>query len=108
LMRVLESRARLVRGFSHDVKNPLGAADGHAQLLEGGVVGPLTADQQRGVGRIRHSIRSALTLIEDMVELVRAEAGQIELEWAETDVPEVTRDLVDEYRATASARGIRL
>jgi signal transduction histidine kinase len=30
LARVIESRSRLIRGFSHDVKNPLGAADGYA------------------------------------------------------------------------------
>ena len=42
LERVTESRARLMRGFSHDVKNPLGAADGHAQILAEGVLGDLS------------------------------------------------------------------
>ncbi|MGH7555958.1 MAG: GAF domain-containing protein, partial [Longimicrobiales bacterium] len=46
LERVMESRARLIRGFSHDVKNPLGGADGYAQMLENGLKGALTAPQQ--------------------------------------------------------------
>jgi len=37
LQSVLESRGRLMRGFSHDVKNPLGAADGYAALLQDGI-----------------------------------------------------------------------
>ena len=32
--RAARSRERMVRGFSHDLKNPLGAADGHAALFE--------------------------------------------------------------------------
>lgn len=108
LMRVAESRARLVRGFSHDMKNPLGAADGYAQLLEEGVVGPLSEDQMRAISRIRQSIHSALLLIDDLVELVRAEAGQLELERAETDLPELTGELLDTYRAAASGRGITI
>ncbi|HEV2130925.1 MAG TPA: GAF domain-containing protein, partial [Longimicrobiaceae bacterium] len=86
--RVTESRARLIRGFSHDLKNPLGAADGHAALLEDGILGELEPRQLNSVGRIRASISSALGLINDLVELARAEAGQIEIQSGPTDVRE--------------------
>src|SRR5690606_40166754 len=58
LERVTESRARLMRGFSHDVKNPLGAADGYAALLEDGILGELTDRQLESVRSIRRSIRN--------------------------------------------------
>src|SRR5690606_6866880 len=77
LLRVMESRARLMRGFSHDVKNPLGAADGYLQLLESGVIDTLTEAQKESVGRARRSIRSALDLIDELLELARAETTQI-------------------------------
>lgn len=108
LERVTESRARLIRGFSHDLKNPLGAADGHAQLLQDEILGTLTARQQESVGRIRASIRSALGLINDLVELARAEAGQLELEPRPTDVRDATRELAEDYRAQAEGAGLRL
>lgn len=108
LERVTESRVRMMRGFSHDVKNPLGAADGHAQLLEDGILGELEPKQQQSVRRIRASIRSALDLINDLVELARAEAGQIEIEAAPTDVRAVTRELAAEYQAQAEAEGLQL
>src|SRR5215208_5987633 len=68
LVRVSESKARLMRGFSHDVKNPLGAADGFMALLEEGIMGPLNEKQGRSVGRARGSIRAALNLIGDLLE----------------------------------------
>src|SRR5690606_38744903 len=104
LMRVAERRARLVRGFSHDMKNPLGAADGHAQLLEEGLAGPLSADQAHAVSRIRQSIHTALLLLDDMSELVLAESGQLELHWAKTDVVALTEELLTDYRAAAGGK----
>src|SRR6185437_6675142 len=46
LERAMSSRQRLMRGFSHDVKNPLGAADGYAGLLTAGIYGPLSEEQR--------------------------------------------------------------
>ena len=56
LRAATESRARLIRGISHDLKNPLGVADGNAQLLQMGIRGPLSQPQQEMLARIRHGI----------------------------------------------------
>lgn len=108
LERITESRARLMRGFSHDLKNPLGAADGHAQLLEDGILGELAPKQMDSVKRIRRSINAALHLIQDLLELARAETGQIELQCAPADVASVAGEAVADFRAQAEARGLGL
>lgn len=108
LERVMESRARLIRGFSHDVKNPLHAADGFAALLEDGIMGQLSAKQQMSVSRIRHSIRSALDLIEDLLEIARAESGHIEVRRQPVDLRDVAVELGDAHRAAAEAAGLTL
>jgi signal transduction histidine kinase len=108
LARVMESRARLVRGFSHDVKNPLGAADGYLQLLEEGIPVALSEKQNESVGRARRSIASALKLIEDLTELARAEAGKIVVQREPVDVCRIARDMVEEHRARARAEGLAL
>lgn len=108
LERVTESRTRLMRGFSHDVKNPLGAADGYAQLLEDGILGELSAKQMQSVQRIRRSLQTSLHLIHELLELARAEAGQIELEPVLTDVAELVRDAAEDFRAQATAAGLGL
>jgi PAS domain S-box-containing protein len=106
LERVTESRTRLMRGFSHDVKNPLGAADGHAQLLEEGILGELAGRQRESVHRIRRSIATALRLISDLLELARAEAGQLEIECVATGVAQAAREVADDFRAQAAAAGL--
>jgi PAS domain S-box-containing protein len=108
LERVMESRSRLMRGFSHDVKNPLGAADGYLQLLEMGVQGHLTEKQKESVEKVRRALHSALRLIEDLLDLARAEAGEIEVERVPMSARDAAREVAEEYRAQAAAEGLTL
>lgn len=108
LERVSESRTRLMRGFSHDVKNPLGAADGYAALLEEGIGGELSESQQRSVHGIRRSIQSSLHLIDELLELARAEAGQIELNVERVDAAALAREVAEDFRGQVNAAGLVL
>jgi signal transduction histidine kinase/CHASE3 domain sensor protein len=108
LERLMSSRQRLMRGFSHDVKNPLGAADGYADLLNAGIYGELTVEQRESIQRIRRSIRRALDLIDDLHELARAETGNIALRRQLVDPGDLLRTSGDEYRGAANASGLSL
>lgn len=108
LEQVVRSRSRLMRGFTHDLKNPIGAADGHAALLEDGLLGELGEQQLHSIGRIRASLHNALKLIDDLNEFARAETGRLELKMAPTQVIEIARELVEQYRPTAEQAGVML
>ena len=108
LERVAQSRSRLMRGFSHDVKNPIGAADGFAELLVMDLYGKLNDAQRAGVERMRRSIKTALALIEDLHELARAETGTVKLARERVDLAELARGLGEEYHAAAAASGLTL
>jgi signal transduction histidine kinase len=101
-------RERMVRGFSHDLKNPLGAADGHAALLEEGVLGDLGEQQQQHVTRIRASLRGALEIIDDVLELARVEAGQLPIRLQRVDPQALVREIVSEYAPAAGSAGLDL
>ena len=103
-----EERQRLMRGFSHDIKNPLGAADGWAYMLERGVYGELPENVNRNIGRIRRSIRHALEVIEDLHRLVRLEAGDIPIKLEPVDMHDLASSLAEEYRVTADTAGLSL
>jgi PAS domain S-box-containing protein len=105
---VAESRHRLMRGFTHDVKNPLGAADGFLELLELGVSGNLTDAQQEYVGRARRDIRIALALVVQLLEIERAQAGELILTHESVDLGTLASDSVEDYRAAAAARQMAL
>ena len=108
LVEAMASRARFMRGVSHDLKNPIHAIDGHAQLLEDELRGPLTDAQRDSVGRIRRSARALMGLIEDLLELARAESGQLTVKLDRVILREVVRDAVEEHRAAAEAAGLAL
>jgi signal transduction histidine kinase len=108
LEHVVKSRSRLIRGFSHDVKNSVGAADGFAELLKLGVYGELPVATQPSIDRLRRSLRAALALIDDLHELGRAETGKLALSMARVDLGELLQTLVEEYQAMAQRSGLSL
>jgi signal transduction histidine kinase len=108
LEKVTESRTRLMRGFSHDVKNPIGAADGYMQLLEDELMGPLTAQQSASIARARRSLAQALRLIDDLLELARAERAQLDVKRESVNLSELARDTAEEFRAQAEQKGLAL
>ena len=108
LEQVQESRVRLMRGFTHDVKNPLGAADGYMELLEMELQGALTEKQRESVDRTRRALGAALRLIDDLLDFARAESGHLEIRHQPADVREVAREIAEEYRLQAEEASLTL
>jgi signal transduction histidine kinase len=106
LEQIMEVQARLVRGFSHDVRNPLGAAQGYALLLEEEIIDTLTARQKQSVRQIGASIHSALALIDDLVEYAKSKMGNVKIERSLTNVGELAEEILEEYRAQIEAAGL--
>ncbi|HYW08243.1 MAG TPA: ATP-binding protein, partial [Longimicrobium sp.] len=103
-----EARARLLRGVTHDIKNPLGAADGYAQLLEMELVGTLGTQQEKWVAGVRRGIGGALALIIDLLEVSSAESGDLPVHRESVDLTLLCAEAVEEHRGAAEARGHEL
>ena len=71
--------------MSHELRTPLNAISGYAQLLEMGLHGPLSEAQRDAIGRINRSGAHLLSLINDVLNFAKIDAGQVE--FAVTDVP---------------------
>ena len=108
LERVMDVQSRLVRGFSHDLKNPLGAALGYAHLLQTGIKGDLTAEQQASVERISASISSSLALIDDLVAYASRKMQKLDIQPGPTDVGQIVRQIAEEYEGQVQAAGLEL
>ncbi len=103
--RATEARGHLLRGVSHDVKNPLGAARGYAELLQQGIGGELTEQQAQFVAGIRRSIDGALAILADLLDLARADSGGLHVERVEADLGRIARDAAEDHRPAARAAG---
>ena len=106
--RSTEARNRLLRGITHDVKNPLGAARGYAELLAMGVKAPLAPEQLPLVQGVERSIDSALAIIADLLDLARVDSGGMTVNRVEVDLSELVHDAVTDFHAQAESTGHRI
>jgi signal transduction histidine kinase len=71
--------------MSHELRTPLNAIGGYAELIELGIHGPVTDEQRDALTRISRSQTHLLTLINDVLNFARIDAGQIR--YVVQDVP---------------------
>ena len=108
----LESSSRMKSEFlanmSHELRTPLNAIIGFSEALRDGLVGDLT-DQQRGfIGDIFSSGNHLLSLINDILDLSKVEAGSMMLDLESVQVHSLLMDSLSIIRGKAGARRIRL
>jgi signal transduction histidine kinase len=101
------SRRELVAWVSHDLRTPLAGLRAMAEALEDGVVSdPETiADYHR---RIRMEADRMASLVDDLFELSRINAGALELTLNSVSLGDVVSDAVASATPVATARGVRL
>ena len=79
------AKSEFLAMMSHELRTPLNAIGGYAQLLEMGVRGPVTPSQREDLERIERSQRHLLSLINDVLNFAKLEAGRVN--FAITPVP---------------------
>jgi PAS domain S-box-containing protein len=104
------SRAKtdFLRTMSHELRTPLNAITGYLDLLEAGVYGELTPEQKDAIGRVRRSSRVLLGLINDVLNIARIEAGQIEYRIESVSVKSLLEELEHMMAAQFLTAGIDL
>jgi PAS domain S-box-containing protein len=92
--------------MSHELRTPLNAIDGYSELLTMGIRGPVTPEQQKDLERIRHSSKFLLTLINDILDFAKLEAGQTALQLAEFRIGSLLATIEQIVSPQAALRGI--
>jgi two-component system cell cycle sensor histidine kinase PleC len=105
------AKSQFLANMSHELRTPLNAIIGFSQLLESELLGPLGNERYREyAGDIRDSGEHLLTIISDILDLSRVEAGRMVLEPVDTDIVELLRtgERWENERATLEGVELRL
>ncbi len=92
------AKSQFVSSAAHELKNPLTSIKGYSDLLVGGAVGPVNEGQARFLGTIRSNAERMSTLVSDLQDISRIEAGQMRLQYSAVVVSEVIDEVVRSLR----------
>jgi signal transduction histidine kinase/ligand-binding sensor domain-containing protein/DNA-binding NarL/FixJ family response regulator len=98
------AKSAFLAGVSHDLRTPLNGILGYVQILK---KTSLTEKQESGLDVIQQSGDHLLTLINDILELSRIEAGKLELTPADVHVPSFLEGIADIVRIRAEHKGLK-
>jgi len=99
-----QAKSEFLANMSHELRTPLNAIIGFAEIMESELVGPLGSPQYVGYAKdVRESGQYLLELINDILDLSKIEAGQLEANLEEVDLRKtvnvclrMTKDQADE------------
>jgi signal transduction histidine kinase/CheY-like chemotaxis protein/purine-cytosine permease-like protein len=98
------AKSRYLTGISHELRSPLNAVLGYAQLLEKACDIPPTRKDALGV--IRRSGEHLADLIEGLLDISKIEAGRLDLHRDHVRLPLLLEQLVNMFRLQAEAKGL--
>jgi PAS domain S-box-containing protein len=101
-------KSEFLANMSHELRTPLNAIIGFSEVLRDGLLGGMT-DQQRGfIGDIFNSGKHLLSLINDILDLSKVEAGKMMLDLESVEVSSLFENSLSIIRGKAETRRIRL
>jgi PAS domain S-box-containing protein len=106
--RATQMKSKFLASMSHELRTPLNAIVGFSDLLADGTPGALNSKQKRFVDHIKQGSTHLLQLINDILDLSKIEAGQLELHSEEFLVKDALPEVLSTISPLAMAKNIRV
>ena len=101
-------KSQFLSVMSHELRTPLNAINGFAQILLAGMTGELNDMQKYNIERIHSNGGQLLSLINDILDISKIEAGHITLEKEPIDVKEWVKSLTAAHSSLAAQKAVGL
>jgi PAS domain S-box-containing protein len=101
------SKSEFLAAVSHELRTPLNAIAGFTDLLQVGVHGDLTEAQENDIRRIQRNQQHLLSLIEQILNFARVEAGRLALDLRSVSVEGALADLDNMIGPQLESRGLQ-
>ena len=105
---VARRRAEFAQVMSHELRTPLTSIAGALDIVLSGYAGPLTDRQLRYVDMARQAATRMNQLVDQLLDLARAQAGSITVSAAPVQLDRLAREVIDRYRAPAATKQLTI
>jgi PAS domain S-box-containing protein len=89
-------KSQFLANMSHEFRTPLNAILGYTSMLLQGIAGEMTVQQKRNLARVDSNSKHLLSLINDILDISRIEAGKMPLHVSEFPIPELVAEVMAE------------
>ena len=106
ILKNAQMRQEFTANVSHELKTPLTAISGYAELIEHGMAGKETAE--RFAGEIHKNASRLLTLINDIIQLSQLDGGRKQMEYVNLDLYALAEECVDMLALNAQKQNVMM
>lgn len=99
------AKSEFVSAAAHELKNPLTSIKGYSDLLGGGAVGPINDEQAEFVTTIRSNAERMSTLVSDLQDISRIEAGQLQLNFSSELLEDILAEVISLLKKQIEDKG---
>jgi signal transduction histidine kinase len=98
------AKDRALSTLAHDIRTPLVAIEGYCEIMEAEIYGPVNDRQRETLGRVRMSGRHLLSLLDNVMDMARIDAGVVRVGAEPVRLADVAREAVHMLLPSADAR----
>jgi PAS domain S-box-containing protein len=105
---IAQAKSDFVSIVAHELRTPMTSIKGYADLILNGAAGPVSETQMQFLRVIRNNVERLATLVNDLLDLSRIEAGRVKLNLLPLHMDEVTHEVVDSLQGEIARRNLKL